>query len=81
MDSALAYFVDCGDHGTSTLSSGDLFGTNNSVTDKIYGVDKLTGYKWGLVSTEEDPENPRDDGGVYTLYHGISVGRITMLMV
>jgi len=68
VDSKVAYFIDCGDHGTNTLSEDDLFGRFNSVTDKIYGPDFVTGYKWGLVISEEDIENPRDDGGVYSLY-------------
>ena len=33
------YFVDCGDHDPSTVSSGDTLGTHNSVTDQIYSKD------------------------------------------
>jgi len=68
VDKSVAYFVDCGDHNTKTLSAGDFFGTNNSVTDKLYGPDLLTGYNWGVIFTEEDPENPRGDGAVNTQY-------------
>lgn len=67
-DKALAYFVDCGDHDPTTLSDPDLLGTNNSVTDKIYGKDAITGFWWGVVTTDKDEESPRDDGGVYTMY-------------
>ena len=42
--------VDCGDHGVSTVTKGDDFGRNNSVTDQIYGKDAETGYSWGAVS-------------------------------
>lgn len=45
----IAYFVDCGDHDPSTLSSGDTLGTHSSVTDQIYGSDSKTDYVWGLV--------------------------------
>ena len=48
-----AYFVDCGDHDPSTLSSGDSLGTNNSLTDMIYGEDPVTKMMWGAV----DPKN------------------------
>ena len=51
----IAYFVDCGDHDPSTLSSGDTLGTHSSVTDQIYGSDSKTGYVWGLVL-----ENPNE---------------------
>ena len=47
------YFVDCGDHNPSTLSSGDSLGTNNSLTDMIYGEDPVTKMMWGAV----DPKN------------------------
>ena len=51
----MAYFVDCGDHNPNTLSAGDTFGKNNSVTDQLYKVDKATGYAWGVVTSNEDP--------------------------
>ena len=50
---AAVYFVDCGDHDPSTLSSGDSLGTNNSLTDMIYGEDPVTKMMWGAV----DPKN------------------------
>lgn len=30
-------------------------GRRNGVTDRIYGVDETTGYKWGVYVTDEDP--------------------------
>lgn len=69
MDEMLSYFVDCGDHNPETLSGGDLFGRNNSVTDRYYGTDKVTGYSWGVVTTEDDYAiNRGSDEGVYTVY-------------
>ena len=72
------YFVDCGDHDPSTVSSGDVFGTHNSVTDQIYGADSKTGYSWGIVMETDGEENLGWSGGslhqyesdraVYTTY-------------
>ena len=72
------YFVDCGDHDPSTVSSGDMFGTHNSVTDQIYGADSKTGYSWGIVMETDGEENLGWSGGslhqyesdraVYTTY-------------
>ena len=45
----IAYFVDCGDYNTATVSEGDIFGKYNSVTEQTYGADKVTGKKWGIV--------------------------------
>lgn len=66
-DERLVYFVDCGDHGTNTVSNGDSFGTHNSVTEQLYGVDAGTGYKWGLVDDPEDQYNGSAlSAGLYT---------------
>ena len=54
-DSALAYFVDCGDFDVSTLSEGDKFGSYNTVTDQAYGKDPGTGKQWGIVDTVSTP--------------------------
>lgn len=54
-DSALAYFVDCGDFDVSTVSAGDKFGIYNTVTDQAYGEDPGTGKKWGIVDTVSNP--------------------------
>ncbi|MCD8118055.1 MAG: glycoside hydrolase family 127 protein [Lachnospiraceae bacterium] len=51
VDETIAYFVDCGDYDTSTVSEGDAFGTHNSLTEQIYGEDPVTGYSWGIVDT------------------------------
>ena len=71
------YFVDCGDHDPSTVSSGDTLGTHNSVTDQIYSEDS-TGYHWGIVMEADGEENlgrnvdsgvrPESDKAVYTTY-------------
>ena len=68
IDEMLAYFVDCGDHNPATLSKGDLFGTNNSATDQHYRTDRVTGYSWGVVTTEEDYAISRGEKGIYTNY-------------
>lgn len=66
-DGKLAYFVDCGDHGTNTVSEGDSFGTHNSVTEQLYGIDPDTGYKWGLIDDPEDRYNGSAvSAGLYT---------------
>ena len=54
-DSTLAYFVDCGDFDTSTLSEGDKFGIYNTVTEQTYGKDPGTGKSWGIVDTISSP--------------------------
>lgn len=48
-DSSLAYFVDCGDYDTGTISDGDEYGMYNSLTEQIFGIDYATGKYWGLV--------------------------------
>jgi glucan-binding YG repeat protein len=55
----IEYFVNCGDHNPNTLPDGELFGKNNSVTEQAYAIDEVTGYNWGIVTTDEDPEVPR----------------------
>ena len=55
VDKKLAYFVNCGDYDVTTLSEGDLFGVYNGVTDQAYGVDPVTGKKWGIVDTISNP--------------------------
>ena len=67
VDESVAYFVDCGDHGPTTVSSGDLFGTHNSVTEQLYGKDPLTGYTWGLIDDPTDTYNGSPiSAGLYT---------------
>lgn len=67
VDNNLAYFVDCGDHVTSTLSEGDKFGTNNSVTDQAYGMDAVTGFKWGIIDDATDKQGGSSlSSAVYT---------------
>ena len=67
VDENVAYFVDCGDHGPTTVSSGDLFGTHNSVTEQLYGKDPLIGYTWGLIDDATDTYNGSSiSAGLYT---------------
>ena len=47
----LAYFVDCGDYDTATVSDGDMLGIYNSVTEQVYGADAQTGMAWGIYDT------------------------------
>ena len=54
-DASVVYFVDAGDYVVDTVCKGDQLGTRNSVTDRVYGEDKVTGYKWGVVDSVSDP--------------------------
>lgn len=54
-DASVVYFVDAGDYVVDTVCKGDQLGTRNSVTDQVYGEDKVTGYKWGVVDSVSDP--------------------------
>ena len=54
-DASVVYFVDAGDYVVNTVCKGDQLGTRNSVTDQVYGEDKTTGYKWGVVDSVSDP--------------------------
>mgnify|MGYP000739401668 CR=1 FL=1 len=56
----LLYSVNCGDIDPKTLSQGDAFGRNNSVTDQFYGTDAKTGKKWGVVDTYQADANYPD---------------------
>lgn len=66
----IEYFVDAGDHYPSTLSRGEYFGSKNSVTDQEFKADSETGYRWGVVTTENDPliVNTMNTQGIYTKY-------------
>lgn len=67
VNSKIAYFVDCGDHDTATVSEGDKFGTHNSTTEQIYSYDSITGYHWGLVDDPTDQYNGAAiSNGLYT---------------
>lgn len=65
---SIVYFVDAGDYVTDTVCKGDQLGTRNSVTDQVYGADKQTGYKWGIVDEVSNPlkNNSAACGGVFT---------------
>ena len=53
-DEGTAYFVNCGDHDVTTVTGNDKFGIYNSVTEQLYGYDRVTGKKWGLIDDPED---------------------------
>lgn len=66
-DSSIAYYVDCGDHNTSTVTGRDKFGMLNCITEQLYGADEVTGKKWGLADSPEDRYNGSGkSSGIYT---------------
>lgn len=66
-DDSIAYFVDCGDHDSSTLTGRDKLGLYNSVTEQLYGADEVTGAEWGLIDDPTDRYNGSSkSGGLYT---------------
>ncbi|MBQ8725261.1 MAG: glycoside hydrolase family 127 protein [Oscillospiraceae bacterium] len=66
-DNSIAYFVDCGDHFTDTVSGRDKLGLYNSVTEQLYGVDEVSGRMWGLIDDPTDKyEGSGISSGIYT---------------
>lgn len=66
-DSDVAYFVNCGDHNVSTACSDSNFGLYNSLTEQLYGADKVSGYEWGLIDDATDQYNGSSKSkGIYT---------------
>ncbi len=66
-DKSIAYFVDCGDHFTDTVSGRDKLGEYNSVTEQLYGADEVTGHMWGLIDDPTDQYNGSGkSSGIYT---------------
>ena len=66
-DGNIAYFVDCGDQNTSTVTGSDKFGFYNSVTEQLYGPDEATGAEWGLIDDATDQYNGSGKSkGIYT---------------
>lgn len=66
-DSSIAYFVDCGDHNTKTLTGKDKLGFYNSLTEQVYGKDSVTGAEWGLIDDTADKNNGSSkSNGIYT---------------
>ena len=66
-DSNVAYFVDCGDHGVQTASTGDKFGIYNCVTEQLCGADQVSGMQWGLIDDATDQYNGSSKSkGIYT---------------
>ncbi len=63
----VAYFVDCGDHNSGTVTGRDKLGMYNSVTEQLYGEDEVSGRKWGLIDDSTDRYNGSSkSGGLYT---------------
>ena len=66
-DADTAYFVDCGDQDSRTLSGSDRLGLYNSLTEQLYGADGVTGMAWGLIDDAEDQYNGSGNSkGLYT---------------
>lgn len=66
-DENISYFVDCGDHNTKTLTGSDNLGYYNSVTEQLYGKDKVTGAVWGVIDDPDDVYNGSSKSqGLYT---------------
>ena len=66
-DDSTAYFVDCGDHNTATVSSGDRLGLFNCLTEQLSGADEVSGMVWGLIDDATDQYNGASkSGGLYT---------------
>jgi O-glycosyl hydrolase len=51
-DPNLLYYVNCGDATPNVLENDEILGTNNSTQDQEYGLDLLTGFKWGYIADE-----------------------------
>ena len=65
----IAYFVDCGDHDTTTVSEGESLGSFQSLTEQLWGADPVTGRFWGLQDDEEDAyAGAGVSGGIYTAH-------------
>jgi hypothetical protein len=63
----IAYFVDCGDHNSGTLTGRDRLGMYNSVTEQLCGEDEVSGKKWGLIDDSTDRYNGSAKScGLYT---------------
>ncbi len=66
-DRSIAYFVDCGDHNTATLTGTDKLGIYNSATEQLYGADSVTGRHWGIIDDSTDRYNGSSKSkGIYT---------------
>ncbi|MCR5657597.1 MAG: family 43 glycosylhydrolase [Butyrivibrio sp.] len=57
----ILYLVDAGSKDTSVIPKGYKLGLYQSVTDKVYGTDPGTGYKWGYA--EDDANSIRAING------------------
>ncbi|MBQ1464310.1 MAG: glycoside hydrolase family 127 protein [Ruminococcus sp.] len=63
----IAYYVDCGDHNSDTITGRDRLGMYNSVTEQLYGADEVTGKMWGLIDDPTDQyKGSSRSRGLYT---------------
>ncbi|WP_160724309.1 family 43 glycosylhydrolase [Bacillus sp. USDA818B3_A] len=75
VDNNVLYFVNAGDPTPDTVEGTDQFGLYSSTTEQKYGVDSLTGKKWGLVTTTSSTSvsNGADKLGSLRYYNGTQV--------
>lgn len=52
MSDFLIYNVDCGTSSTESTMQGEITGLYQSVSDREYGTDEVTGKNWGYISTD-----------------------------
>ena len=68
MNDNIMYYVDAGTDDVNSLASGEEFGVYNSVLDQVYGVDTITGAKWGYVDNSNGAYY--SDGDAWTSVRG-----------
>ncbi|MEH7416193.1 family 43 glycosylhydrolase [Neobacillus drentensis] len=75
MDTDVLYFVNAGDPTPDTVEGTDQFGLYSSKTEQKYGVDSITGKKWGLITTASNTNvsNGADKLGSLRYYNGPQV--------
>jgi len=75
VDTDVLYFVNAGDPTPDTVEGTDQFGLYSSKTEQKYGVDSVTGKKWGLVTTTSNTSvsNGADKLGSLRYYNGSQV--------
>ncbi|WP_251028780.1 family 43 glycosylhydrolase [Bacillus sp. ISL-18] len=75
VDTDVLYFVNAGDPTPNTVEGTDQFGLYSSKTEQNYGLDSVTGKKWGLVTTTSNTNvsNGADKLGSLRYYNGPQV--------
>ncbi|MEH7116497.1 family 43 glycosylhydrolase [Neobacillus vireti] len=75
VDTDVLYFVNAGDPTPDTAEGTDQFGLYSSKTEQKYGIDIVTGKKWGLVTTTSNTNvsNGADKLGSLRYYNGPQV--------